>query len=85
MNNSTNSSVAPMTGEKNALWYPEPLGSHIFRLFLYAVIFLLTVVGNTLVIFIVLRTRELHSGELTNQSIQSIFSSTCIKLSKGDS
>lgn len=42
----------------------EPLGSKIFRLIVYTIIFLLTVTGNVSVLAVVYKIRELHSGEL---------------------
>lgn len=41
----------------------EPLGLRIFRLTVYVIIFLLATVGNALVIFVVYKTRELHTGK----------------------
>ncbi|XP_068744271.1 neuropeptide FF receptor 1-like isoform X2 [Montipora capricornis] len=41
--------------------FSEPLGLRIFRLTLYVVIFLLATVGNALVIFVVYKSRELHT------------------------
>ena len=43
--------------------FSEPLGLRIFRLTLYAFIFLLATVGNALVIFVVYKSRELHTGK----------------------
>lgn len=42
----------------------EPLGSKIFRLIVYTIIFLLTVIGNVSVLAVVYKIRELHSGKL---------------------
>ena len=42
----------------------EPLGSKIFRLIVYTIIFLLTVTGNVSVLAVVYKIRELHSGKL---------------------
>ena len=42
----------------------EPLGSNIFRLIVYTIIFLLTVIGNVSVLAVVYKIRELHSGKL---------------------
>ena len=42
----------------------EPLGLRICRLTVYVIIFLLATVGNALVIFVVYKTRELHTGKL---------------------
>lgn len=39
----------------------EPLGSKIFRLIVYTIIFLLTVTGNVSVLAVVYKIRELHS------------------------
>lgn len=41
----------------------EPLGLRIFRLTIYVIIFLLATFGNALVIFVVYKTRELHTGK----------------------
>lgn len=40
----------------------EPLGLRIVRLALYVIIFVIATVGNSLVIFVVYKTRELHTG-----------------------
>ncbi|XP_020911250.1 cholecystokinin receptor type A isoform X2 [Exaiptasia diaphana] len=59
---STNASII-QNGTRNygSVYVQEPLGSYIFRLLLYAIIFLLSLFGNVLVIWIVYRTRELHT------------------------
>ena len=41
----------------------EPLGLRIVRLTVYVIIFLLATFGNALVIFVVYKTRELHTGK----------------------
>ena len=41
----------------------EPLGLRIVRLALYVIIFVIATFGNSLVIFVVYKTRELHTGE----------------------
>lgn len=40
----------------------EPLASNIFRLIVYTVIFLVTITGNTSVLAVVYKIRELHTG-----------------------
>lgn len=54
-----NSSEVPQMSQMN--YVAEPLGLRIFRLTIYVVIFLLATVGNALVIFVVYKTRELHT------------------------
>ena len=56
-----NSSEVPQMSQMN--YVAEPLGLRIFRLTIYVVIFLLATVGNALVIFVVYKTRELHTGK----------------------
>lgn len=64
MNNSvasgSNGTAAPQTGMDFIM---EPLGLRIFRLTVYVIIFLLATFGNALVIFVVYKTRELHTGK----------------------
>lgn len=60
MNNATNGTGVPQT-EMN--FVVEPLGLRIFRLTVYVIIFLLATFGNALVIFVVYKTRELHTGK----------------------
>lgn len=40
----------------------EPLASNIFRLIVYVIIFLVTIIGNVSVLAVVYKIRELHSG-----------------------
>ena len=42
----------------------EPLASNIFRLIVYVIIFLVTIIGNVSVLAVVYKIRELHSGKL---------------------
>ena len=42
----------------------EPLASNVFRLIVYSIIFLLTITGNTAVLAVVYKIRELHTGKL---------------------
>lgn len=54
----------------------EPLGLRIFRLTVYVIIFLLATFGNALVIFVVYKTRELHTGKTFNSlHLLTVFSS----------
>lgn len=41
----------------------EPLGMRVIRLTIYIIIFLIATIGNSLVIFVVYKTRELHTGK----------------------
>ena len=52
------------TTSTSILTVAEPLGSNIFRLIVYTIIFLLTVTGNVSVLAVVYKIRELHSGKL---------------------
>ncbi|XP_068711779.1 neuropeptide Y receptor type 2-like isoform X2 [Montipora foliosa] len=59
-----NNSLGNLSGETPTSQmdnFSEPLGLRIFRLTLYVVIFLLATVGNALVIFVVYKSRELHT------------------------
>lgn len=58
MNNATNGTEAP---QAQMDYVVEPLGLRIFRLTVYVIIFLLATFGNALVIFVVYKTRELHT------------------------
>ena len=62
------SSLAPnqfevTEGPTELVFIVEPLALRIFRLTLYVIIFLLATFGNALVIFVVYKTRELHTGK----------------------
>lgn len=50
-------------GPTDMVYIVEPLALRIFRLTLYVIIFLLATFGNALVIFVVYKTRELHTGK----------------------
>lgn len=50
-------------GPTEMVFIVEPLALRIFRLTLYVIIFLLATFGNALVIFVVYKTRELHTGK----------------------
>ncbi|RMX54413.1 hypothetical protein pdam_00013897 [Pocillopora damicornis] len=58
MNNATNGTEAP---QAQMDYVVEPLGLRIFRLTVYVIIFLLATFGNALVIFVVYKTRALHT------------------------
>ena len=49
--------------EAEEMSQPEPVGSQFFRLTLSAIILILAVGGNALVIFVVVRTKELRNGK----------------------
>lgn len=66
-----NSSEVPQMSQMN--YVAEPLGLRIFRLTIYVVIFLLATVGNALVIFVVYKTRELHTGKYLSASLKLSF------------
>ena len=66
-----NSSEVPQMSQMN--YVAEPLGLRIFRLTIYVVIFLLATVGNALVIFVVYKTRELHTGKYLSPSLKLSF------------
>ena len=57
INRTTTSSAAAMD------YIKEPLASKYLRLIAYSVIFLLTITGNALVLAVVYKIRELHTGE----------------------
>lgn len=58
------------------VYMTEPLGLRIFRLTVYVIIFLLATFGNALVIFVVYKTRELHTGKAFNSfHLLTVFSS----------
>ena len=64
MNSSaTNQSYGPEV-PTDMVFMAEPLGLRIFRLTVYVIIFLLATFGNALVIFVVYKTRELHTGKM---------------------
>lgn len=69
MNNATNGTEAP---QAQMDYVVEPLGLRIFRLTVYVIIFLLATFGNALVIFVVYKTRELHTGKLISYSQSTI-------------
>ena len=57
INRTTTASVAGMD------YIKEPLVSKYLRLIVYSVIFLLTITGNALVLAVVYKIRELHTGK----------------------
>lgn len=57
INRTTTSSAAAMD------YIKEPLASKYLRLIAYSVIFLLTITGNALVLAVVYKIRELHTGK----------------------
>ena len=64
INRTTTASVAGME--------PEPLASKYLRLIVYSVIFLLTITGNALVLAVVYKIRELHTGKQVILSVTSL-------------
>lgn len=66
-----NFSEVPRIPQMN--YVAEPLGLRIFRLTIYVVIFLLATVGNALVIFVVYKTRELHTGKYLSPILKLTF------------
>lgn len=58
-NNDSNGAIQPAFGAQIS----EPLFMRVIRLTIYLIIFLIAVFGNTLVIFVVYKTRELHTGK----------------------
>ena len=68
-----NQSTVPVTSSGDE-FIKEPLASNIFRLIVYTVIFLLTITGNTSVLTVVYKIRELHTGRGT---VHDIFLNVC--------
>ena len=62
MNSSSTKQTDSSVGQMDYIM--EPLGLRIFRLTLYGFIFLLATFGNGLVVFVVYKTRRLHTGKL---------------------
>lgn len=71
-----NQSVGP-EAPIGMVFMTEPLGLRVFRLTVYVIIFLLATFGNALVIFVVYKTRELHTGKTFNSLhlLTTVFSS----------
>ena len=68
MNESFTTAVAegtltPSPASQAVLYPQETSGSHIFRLILYGLIFVFTLLGNVAVVMTVVRTKELRTGE----------------------
>ncbi|KAL9984674.1 hypothetical protein ACROYT_G006998 [Oculina patagonica] len=61
MNSSTANQTDGPGAPNDIVYMTEPLGLRIFRLTVYVIIFLLATFGNALVIFVVYKTRELHT------------------------
>lgn len=66
INRTTTASVAGMD------YIKEPLASKYLRLIVYSVIFLLTITGNALVLAVVYKIRELHTGKQVILSVTSL-------------
>lgn len=57
-----NTTTAP-SPPLGVIYAKETNGSHIFRLILYSIIFMFTLLGNVAVMVVVIRTKELHTGK----------------------
>lgn len=55
--------MSNVTAANDTALVPEPMPSMVIRLFLYAVVFLVTVLGNVLVIAVIMKNRKLRSLE----------------------
>lgn len=66
LNSTLNTSeIVPTSGSLNSFYADETRVSQVFRIVLYSLIFVFTLVGNSLVIAIVIKSKELRTGKKT--------------------